>query len=136
MEVIEQNPPAIALYESTGFRKTRRLVGYTLPAAQTNGAGQFEECDALEAARFIGAEGDQDLPWMLTVETLGGASSPTRDERRKGHGKALVSALSSRYAGKPLKVISIVPETLAPDFFAQCGFAYEAISQFEMEAVL
>jgi ribosomal protein S18 acetylase RimI-like enzyme len=163
LEVIEQNPPAIALYESAGFRKARRLVGYVLPAAQTNDTGRLEDCDALEAARFIGAEGERDLPWMLSVETLSGLASPTRafrlgpavalvnempeavviralavarTERRKGHGKALVSALSCHFSGKPLKIISIVPETLAPDFFATCGLKPESISQFEMEAII
>lgn len=91
LEVIEQNPRAVAFYERLGFRRLRRLVGYRLPAetaAATPGgghAGPGVRADApretllpiepRDVVRRFAAEGGE-WPWMFAPETLAAAASP------------------------------------------------------------
>jgi len=80
LEVIEQNTPAVKLYEACGFTRVRRLVGHAgrpvalagLPAP----AEKLEEIDARELARFVAAEGLPDLPWQISAETIAHATAP------------------------------------------------------------
>ncbi len=76
LEVIEQNPPAVRLYEKCGFRIDRRLVGYVgKPKIETSKL-ELEEVDIREAARALIAYGPPDLPWQLSGETLAQAGPP------------------------------------------------------------
>ena len=162
LEVIEQNTPALKLYESLGFRTTRRLVGYRWEPEQPKGsADALREIDPLELARIVHREGEPDLPWMLAAETLPSITLPSRAfsledrayalvsnpsaetltlwtlvvpraHRRQGWGTRMLRALAAAYPGKPWQAVAIVPEDLAPRFFARAGWQRQDISQFEM----
>lgn len=103
------------------------------------------------------------LPWLIAPETLAAIASPalglSLDDkafaivepgpragivqlralfvepamRGRGWGKALVGAVSARFAKDDLVVGANVPEDLAPGFMARTGFEKTPIGQFEME---
>lgn len=161
LEVIEQNTPAVKLYKSLGFRMTRRLVGYRWEPQAVEAGDVPREIDPLELARVASREGEPDLPWMLAAETLPSMTFPTRAvalgdhayalvsppgaetmtlwslvvprvHRRQGWGTRMLRALAAANPGKPWQVVAIVPEKLAPGFFAQAGWERQGISQYEM----
>jgi ribosomal protein S18 acetylase RimI-like enzyme len=76
LEVIHGNAPAITLYTRMGFRPLRRLVGYRWEPSP--GPEPLTEIDPLEVARAVCREGEENLPWMLSAETLAGAVPPLR----------------------------------------------------------
>jgi GNAT superfamily N-acetyltransferase len=82
LEVFEQNPAALSLYSSAGFRTSRKLVGYDfLPPGAGSGTSDLDrlrEIDPLIVARLIAEEGEPDLPWMLAPETLAAATRPAQ----------------------------------------------------------
>jgi len=162
LEVIEQNTPAVALYDKVGFVARRRLVGYrwgSVPGLDSPGA--LVEIDPLDFARVVAREGEPDLPWMLAAETLSAAAPPARayrlddrafvligdpaaerlaisalvvprGHRRQGWGTRLLRALAAAFPGRPLLISPIVPEDLAPEFFARLGWERQELSQLEM----
>lgn len=165
LEVIEQNSPAVALYERTGFERKRRLVGYRWEPPAAAAAGPPEEIDPLDFARVAAAEADPDLPWMLAPETLSAAAPPARAwslegrafamvsdaaaerlaltalvvpraSRRQGWGSKLLRSLAAAFPGRGWTVSPIVPEELAPGFFAQLGWERLPLSQWEMRLEL
>ncbi|WP_420125466.1 GNAT family N-acetyltransferase [Longimicrobium sp.] len=166
LEVIEQNTPAVKLYKSLGFRMTRRLVGYRWDPAPIPGAVDApREIDPLELARVALREGEPELPWQLAPETLSAATAPARAfalgdrayalignpgaetlslsalvvpraHRRQGWGTRMLRALAAALPGKPMQAVAIVPDNLAPEFFARAGWERQGISQFEMRLEL
>jgi ribosomal protein S18 acetylase RimI-like enzyme len=127
----------------------------------SDAADTLSELDPLDFARVVAREGDPGLPWMLVAETLSGAVSPARAfhldhrayaligdpdanvisvtalvvpraDRRNGWGTRLVQALSARYPDKTWSIPQIVPEGLAPEFFARCGWKLLDTNQLEM----
>lgn len=81
LEVIEQNPRAVRLYERCGFKADRRLVGFAgRPAVGTreplDEALRPEAVDVREVARALTAWGPPDLPWQLSGETLAQTGAP------------------------------------------------------------
>jgi ribosomal protein S18 acetylase RimI-like enzyme len=119
------------------------------------------ELDPLDLARVVAREGEPDLPWMLAAETLSGAVTPARAfhldhrayaligepgatvvplaalvvpraHRRNGWGTRLVQALSAAYPEKAWSIPQIVPDGLAPEFFASCGWKIVETNQLEM----
>ena len=124
-------------------------------------ANTLRELDPLGFARVVAREGESGLPWMLAAETLSGAVSPAlafhldhhayaligdpnanvipltalvvpRADRRKGWGTSLMLALFARYPNKAWTIPQIVPEELAPEFFARCGWEPMDTNQLEM----
>ncbi len=84
LEVIEQNPRAVRLYEHVGFSQRRRLVGMVAERAtpQTAQASeQLEEVDPRSVAENVTRYGLPDLPWQLSGETLALAGPPARGYR-------------------------------------------------------
>ena len=127
----------------------------------SDAADTLSELDPLDFARVVAREGDPGLPWMLVAETLSGAVSPARAfhldhrayaligdpdanvisvtalvvpraDRSNGWGTRLVQALSARYPDKTWSIPQIVPEGLAPEFFARCGWKLLDTNQLEM----
>jgi ribosomal protein S18 acetylase RimI-like enzyme len=121
----------------------------------------LSELDPLDFARIVAREGERDLPWMLAAETLSGTVSPARAfhldhrayaligdpgasvisltalvvpraYRRNGWGTRLMQALHARYPDMAWSIPQIVPEELAPAFFAQCGWELMDTNQLEM----
>jgi len=164
LEVFERNAPALALYRSLGFRPVRRLLGHRRQGGAGR-SGPLAEMDPLSFARLVAAEGPPDLPWMLAAETLSAAAPPTRayrlgdlafalvsdpeqprvalrallvprTERRRGHGTAMVEALTAAFPDRLWLVPAIVPEELAPGFLERLGFEQEELSQLDMRLSL
>ena len=163
LEVIEQNAPAVRLYEGCGFRKIRRLTGHAgRPAAEADAAA-LEEIDARELAAFVGAHGLPDLPWQVSAETLAHATPPAaafrlgdsalllgnpaadvvglralvthRDRRGRGGARALLRAAMARFLGKEWRAPAIFPEEMGGAFTA-AGLVRTPLSQWQMTRAL
>jgi ribosomal protein S18 acetylase RimI-like enzyme len=161
LEVIDGNAPAMALYTKVGFRPIRRLVGFRWQPSPGPAPDAVTETDPLEIARAVCREGEENLPWMLSAETLAGAVPPLRAyrledrafaltgdpkaenlaltalvvpraHRRQGWGSRMLNALAARHPGRPWLISPVVPEDLAPGFFTRPGWDRNAISQWEM----
>ena len=80
LEVIEQNPRAVHLYEAGGYRRIRRLMGYDLPANSQNPSGTsttaLEQVDIFVAAQHIAAWEVPDLPWQCSGFSLVKSGAP------------------------------------------------------------
>lgn len=79
LEVIEQNAPAVHLYERCGFQKIRRLTGHagrpaTPPADEA--PPPPVEIDPRELAAFVSGHGLRDLPWQIAPEAIAHAGPP------------------------------------------------------------
>jgi ribosomal protein S18 acetylase RimI-like enzyme len=164
LEVIEQNEPAVRLYERLGFRQLRRLVGYHLAQSQAGAAaGPLEEVDLREVARRLTYEAAPDLPWQLSGESLVQAGWPNRgyrlgpayaaisnpgqsqvylkaltvpaEARRQGAASRLLQGLLARYPDKSWRVPILWPEELG-GLFEKLGFVQEALSQLQMSLLL
>ncbi|MDC0714386.1 GNAT family N-acetyltransferase [Stigmatella sp. ncwal1] len=154
LEVIEQNTPAVKLYERLGFQRVRRLVGFVgTPAPEP---ATLEEVEPVECARLL----PEGLPWQLAPPTVAGLAVPVRafrlgpavavlgdlsaptlalraiavepQVRGKGAGSKLLRALASVHPGKPLSVSVIVPEGPCERFFLRAGLTSPRLSQQEM----
>jgi ribosomal protein S18 acetylase RimI-like enzyme len=129
--------------------------------ASPEAADNLAELDPLDFARVAACEGEPGLPWMLAAETLSGAVSPAqafhldhrayaligdpeanvipltafivpRSHRHNGWGTRLMQALFASYPDKAWSIPQIVPEELAPTFFARCGWSLMDTNQLEM----
>lgn len=85
LEVIEQNTPALTLYQQLGFSAGRRLVGYQLDKAQPGTAAEpgseedrLQPVDPRWIAHLVALEGAPDLPWQLAAESVSAFGPPTR----------------------------------------------------------
>ena len=84
LEVIEQNEPAVRLYQKYGFQSVRRLIGFIRSAKSENRAtrvevsSSLEEIDLREMGRLILHHGLSDLPWQLSGETIALLTPPAR----------------------------------------------------------
>jgi ribosomal protein S18 acetylase RimI-like enzyme len=134
--------------------------------ADRRGADEaLAEVDPLEFSRVVAQEGDDELPWMLMAETFAAATAPAkayslgghayalvrnawaeplplsglvvrRAERRRGWGRRMLKALAAIYPGRAWAIQPIVPEDLAPEFFACMGWGRQELTQIEMRAEL
>jgi ribosomal protein S18 acetylase RimI-like enzyme len=89
LEVIEQNEPALKLYEGCGFRRVRRLVGFSrsmeaVPASGADADLGLEQVDLRLLAATVAVHGLEDLPWQLSSETLAQLTPPTIAYRLDG----------------------------------------------------
>ena len=157
--MIEQNAPAIGLYESVGLRQTRRLVGY-LRKAEVGEPAQLTEMDPSVIVRMMINQCASDLPWDFKPETLATKpnmvglnlesqcyalitdAAPERvviwslftkiQSRRQGYGRRMVDALATRFPEKSFMTPVAVPDDLATEFVRSTGFTEFKVSQFEM----
>ena len=129
--------------------------------AAPDAADTLSELDPLDFARVAAREGERGLPWMLAAETLSSTVSPAlayhldhhayaligdpdanaipltallvpHANRRSGWGTRLMQALFARYPDKAWSIPQIVPEGIAPKFFARCGWKPLDTNQLEM----
>ncbi|HEX8702083.1 MAG TPA: GNAT family N-acetyltransferase [Myxococcaceae bacterium] len=154
LEVIEQNTPALKLYERLGFQRVRRLVGFSGTLAPE--PATLEEVEPRECARLL----PESLPWQLAPATVAGLALPARafrlgpavvvvadvsaptltlrslavepEARGKGAGRRLLRALAAAHPGKSLSVSAIVPEGPSEHFFLGAGLTYLSLSQLEL----
>lgn len=84
LEVIEQNDPAIDLYEKAGFERGRRLVSLSRdPQANSTPIASehrstLQAVDVAEVARYLTADSLPDLPWQLSGTNLMVSSTPSQ----------------------------------------------------------
>jgi ribosomal protein S18 acetylase RimI-like enzyme len=165
LEVIEQNAPAVQLYEQGGFRRVRRLTGHSgRPAAPTEpAAAALKEIDPRALAVLVAQHGLPDLPWQLSAETIAHAtppslafrlgpaallmSSPAAEtialralvtetaHRGRGHSLALLRAVMAKFPGKEWRAPAIFPEEMGEAFVA-AGLARTPLSQWQMTRAL
>lgn len=82
LEVIEHNAPAVKLYQSYGFERVRRLVGYTRSdqnsrkRAGENEGSELHNVDLNEVCRLVSQYGLPDIPWQLSGESISQANPP------------------------------------------------------------
>ena len=161
LEVIEQNEPAVKLYEGCGFTQVRRLTGHAgrPPAPEDAAADWLEEIDARELGRMVAEHGLPDLPWQLSAETLPQATPPAvayrlgpsalllsnpaadtvgiraivteRAARGRGHSLALLRAVMARHPGREWRASAVFPEEMGGTFTA-AGLTRTALSQWQM----
>lgn len=164
LEVIEQNDAAIALYESVGLHRSRRIVGYQ--REKSPGVREpIVEIDPAEFVRHMVIETEPGFPWQLAPETFAAMAAPTRafslegrtfalatdtpsdrfvlwmafakrDSRRQGLTSRLIEGVVHEMGGKAVGTSVDVPDDCAPGFLLKNGFQEMSISQLEMSVTL
>lgn len=160
LEVLEQNTPALRLYQTLGFQRQRRLVGYTAANPKGITDPDLREVDLQNVARALVNYGPPDLPWQVSGQTLAHLTLPDRGyqlwpayaaisdpsqphivlkalavapaEQQQGWATALLRALFARFPGKTWHVPILFPEEAAPGLFEKLSFTRQPLSQFQM----
>jgi GNAT superfamily N-acetyltransferase len=164
LEVIEQNEPAVKLYESGGFKKVRRLIGFAGPGAPGVAVPPgLTEVDLRDMAEIVTHDGLRDLPWQLSGETLAQLTPPSLAYRLngswvalsnpagpqvtirglvtehtvqgQGRAAALLRAVMGKFPGKEWRMPALWPEELGP-VVAEAGLPQTTLSQWQMEQTL
>lgn len=156
-EVIEQNLPAVSLYERNGFKRLRRLVGYAGHWADFGSPANPREIDPREFGRLLQCHGPADLPWQISGETLAQLSpghtawqydgaaillSATEapvitirgllpDSDGADNAVALIQALMMRFPNRDWSVQTIFPEEWG-FIFERAGLERTSLSQLQM----
>ena len=159
LEVIEQNEPAVHLYQKYGFEIVRQLIGLIRKEAVEEQPRELEEMDVREAARLISQYGLPDLPWQLSAESIAQMNPPTcaykngqacivisnpeandiaiwsllvkPNERGNGLGVETLKAIITQYPMKTWHVSAVLPEELGK-IYERAGFVREQLSQWQM----
>jgi len=159
LEVIEQNAPAVHLYQKFGFETVRRLLGFKIENPQAESDDALEEIDVREMGRLISVCGLRDLPWQISAETIALHTPPTRsyklgdaylmmtnpeaarvviwsvlvkaDARRAGQAPRVIRAAFSRFPNKTWHIPALCPEQIGA-LFEKMGMMREELSQFQM----
>jgi ribosomal protein S18 acetylase RimI-like enzyme len=160
LEVIEQNGPAVHLYEKCGFEIVRRLIGLIRRDAVEEQPRELKEMDVREAASWVTHYGLANLPWQLSGESLAQMNPPVlayRNEgaciiisnpevndiviwalvvephaRGSGLAKETLKAIMTQYPMKTWHVPAILPEELGK-LYEHVGFVREQLSQWQMK---
>ena len=163
LEVIEQNEPAVQLYQKYGFQIVRRLIGFVYKGEAVNGTGSLQEIDLREAGHLISLHGLPDLPWQLAGETIAHMNPPARayckgqayavisnpdaehvviwcllvEQSARGNefGLDMLRSLAAKHTGKTWHVPAILPEELG-NVYEKAGFEKEKLSQWQMSLSL
>ena len=163
LEVIEQNEPAVHLYEKFGFQIVRKLIGFFYRGPTNLENAELEEMDVRKVGKLIGQFGIPDLPWQLAGETVAQMTPPVRafckgpayivlsnldfervvvwsllvepEARGHGHGTNLLQQVMANYPGKSWHAPEIYPEEMG-SVFERAGFGREELSQWQMHLPL
>ena len=161
LEVIEQNTPAVRLYEKCGFKVDRRLVSFEGLFTPTMEFPELHELDIREVARHITLHGLENLPWQISGESLAQINPPSQayrldqamivisnpvaeqiairsilvppESRRQGQATRLIQALTARFPGRKWHIPALIPEEMA-GFFKKAGFKHGNLTQFQMSS--
>ena len=164
LEVIEQNPAAIALYESLGFVVLHRLLGYNATLSSELLLGpELEDVDTAEVAEVVRLRGPAAASWSMSAATVGNMALPSRGVR---HGdvyavigpavdnaigcrsmgfaggpdakkaKGMLEALASRFIDHKFRMPAFFPEHEFSEAMLGAGMEIDSISQFQMELSL
>ncbi len=159
LEVIEQNPPAVKLYQAHGFRSLGRLLGWRGKGRKADStSNQFTEISVLDAARFRNQPDYPELPWQVSrhaATKVAGARAfaigetalvigDTRATPVRMHGfpgadggnweslRELVHELLAKFPETEFYAPPIFPEEFGTQIFGPAGFDQEKLSQFLM----
>lgn len=160
LEVIEQNEPAVHLYEKCGFEIVRRLIGLIRKDAVEEQPGELQEIDVRGAAESVTHYGLSNLPWQLSGESLAQMNPPARAYRNRqaciiisnpdlhdiviwsllvepsarGNGLAveMLRAIMTQYPEKTWHIPTVLPEELGK-VCERVGFVREQLSQWQMK---
>jgi ribosomal protein S18 acetylase RimI-like enzyme len=159
LEVIEQNEPAVKLYQKSGFQTVRRLIGLIRKDADEERVGVLQEIDLREMGRLISQHGLSDLPWQLSGESIAQMNPPAcayrngqayiaisdpdaehvviwsllveQEARGDGLGTNMLKNIIANHRGKTWHVPAIFPEEFEKAF-VRAGFEREELSQWQM----
>jgi GNAT superfamily N-acetyltransferase len=163
LEVIEQNEPAVRLYNKFGFLPIRRLISLIRQDAKEILTNDLQEIDLDEIGRLIKQHGLSDLPWQLSGETIALLNPPARaykkgpayaaisdpaaehvviwsllvepGARGNGLGVDMLKSVMAKHTKKTWHVPAIWPEKFGK-LFEQAGFQREELSQWQMRLIL
>lgn len=160
LEVIGQNTAAVALYESAGFTRARRLVGRTRAGFDAVAAPEHRVTDVEELARALMAEPDLPWPWQMEPASMASLSgfevhalgpdafacvrpSPEKlvlrhlvvrpPARRQGLARRLLGSIQARHPQASWEIPPIVPEDIGAPALDALGFGQAETFQLEME---
>ena len=161
LEVIEQNEPALRLYQQNGFATVRRLVGFRAnPGSAGKSDDGVKDVDVRTMGAAVMAGGCLDWPWQLSGETLAQLGPPTVAYRRgtawlactpmpgprvgirglvvaeneagRDEAVCLLRAAQGRYPGAEWKIPALWPEERA-DVFLRAGYSRDVLCQLQLE---
>jgi ribosomal protein S18 acetylase RimI-like enzyme len=163
LEVIEQNEPAVKLYEKSGFHIVRRLIGFIRKQAEESQRKDLQEMDLRELGYMLSQHGLPDLPWQLSGESIAQMNPPTRayrneqawiavsnpeadhvviwsllvepQARGRGHATDIIRHVIANHPGKTWHMPAVLPEELGK-VFVRAGFEQEELSQWQMKLTL
>jgi ribosomal protein S18 acetylase RimI-like enzyme len=163
LEVIEQNDPAVHLYEKYGFEIVRRLIGLIRKGAVEHDKRELKEMDIREASRLLSQFGLPNLPWQLSGESIAELNPPARayasdgahiiisnpnvtdivvwslfvepEARGDGLGTAMLKAAIAQFPEKTWHVPALLPEELGK-VYERADFRREELSQWQMKLTL
>lgn len=161
LEVIEQNTTAVRLYETTGFKRVRRLIGFAGQASSgLSLVPELAEMDLRAVAAAMIREGAVNWPWQLSGETIAQLTPPSAgyaldgawlalsnlagptvsiralvvegEPRREERAARLLQAAMALHPGREWRMGALWPEELG-DWMLRAGLARQAMSQWQME---
>lgn len=163
LEVIEDNAPAVRLYEACGFKTERRLVAFEGSFHSTDGTAGLQDVDIREVARLVTMHGLDNLPWQISGESLAQAGAPSRafwledayaviskpeaeqialrsivvqpESRRQGQATHLLKAILARYPNRKWLIPALCPEEVS-GLFEGLGFKRDTLAQKQMRIQL
>jgi ribosomal protein S18 acetylase RimI-like enzyme len=160
-EVIEQNTPAVRLYEGKGFGRRRRLVGFAgakpanLPELPAPAVADLSAV----AAVISGMDAEVDWPWQISGETIARLPAPATAytlegacvvvmnpagptvgirtlavegrERREERAVRLLHAVMAQHPAEAWRVSAFWPEEFA-GWFTSAGLVRQELSQWQL----
>jgi ribosomal protein S18 acetylase RimI-like enzyme len=144
LEVIEQNPPAYALYEKEAFRALARLCGWRrLPGRATAELSR----DFAAASQIANTREFPELPWQISRHAVAKLESARAfasdralavisDPRAAGpirihavSSRQALSAVLQRHFDREFFARPFFPENFGPEIFEPLGFTREPLTQ-------
>jgi GNAT superfamily N-acetyltransferase len=163
LEVIEQNPTAVALYKRAGFDVVRRLYGYQFDKPLRKRGASLQAASSVEFVSALCTAAAFDLPWQMSLPNLTRVDPSARIHRLEdtfvlvsnpdaarvtiltlftagggvnpGPLKECLEALFHAYPGRTWLAPAIVPEEYDPVFVA-LGATRNDVNQVQMSKTL
>ncbi len=163
LEVIEQNTPAVKLYQKFGFKIIRRLHGFELnnPKLKETIDNKIEESNLSSLLIFLLQNSSINLPWQISMPNLIKFNTPDRvlktdkafavisdpeketiaiktlipKDGKIEFAEGLLRRLFTLYPEKIWKANVHYPEEFMP-LFKQFGFQEHKLTQFQMEYII
>lgn len=162
LEAIARNTVAVRLYETAGFRRIRRLVGFAGPApAGLRPDAALAEVGVRDVAAAVARQPGVDWPWQISAATLARLPAPATgyeldgawlvalnpsgpvaglralvvegDGQREARAARLLHAVMARHpAATEWRMSALLPEEFAGGFTA-AGLAVTELHQWQME---